>query len=381
MTSSFRPLLALGLLSMAMACAERPVTVNRAELDPLLEAQDKAAVEDLLESGMNPVFGLVRAARVGSVPMVEYFLARGADPNGALADGFNSTALMAGASGNHPEVISVLVAAGADPDQPDAMGDPALNWAAYMGQVEYAEGLLAVGARSDIRTSHGNAFEIALRQGWEPLIALFGGEATEGLAAAEAALVDLLMVTGTTDFEAAEAVKRALAVGVSPDLNTAAGIPLLAVAAERGQVKTVRSLLEAGAHVDATDPIEFTALTYGARGGSIGVVRELLGAGAAIDHRGGVEGMGMTPLHMAAAKGQTAAAATLLALGANVDTLNARGESALTWSITEGHPETALALLEAGADPDLAGEMKYSARQAAEDYGFTEVLDAMNGER
>ncbi len=117
---------------------------------------------------------LVRAARVGSAPMVSFLLKKGADPNGFLDDGFKSTALMAGASGNHPQIVAALAAAGADLDQRDALGDPALNWASYMGHIEYARELIERGARRDIRSVHGNSFEIALRQGWDPLIELLG---------------------------------------------------------------------------------------------------------------------------------------------------------------------------------------------------------------
>lgn len=314
------------------------LAVNRAELDPLLEASDTAAVEELLTRGMDPVFGLVRAARVGATDMVSFLLDHGADPNGALADGFNSTALMAGASGNHPAVVSILVEAGADLNQPDVLGDPALNWAAYMGQLEYAEALVAAGARADIRTSHGNALEIALRQGWEPLIGLLGGSPEE------------------------------------------VGIPALAVAAGAGDLAAVRGLLAEGTPVDATDPIGFTPLTYAARAGAADIVRVLAEAGAEVNHQSRPEGMGMTPLHMAAAKGQTEAVVTLLELGAEINAANAIGQGALVWAITEGHPETAVVMVEAGADPDMVGEMEYSGRQAATDYGFTEVLDAIERE-
>jgi ankyrin repeat protein len=303
--------------------------------------------------------------------MVQYLLEREADPNGALDDGYKSTALMAGASGNHPEVVPVLVAAGANVDQPDAIGDPALNWAAYMGQVEYAESLLAAGARADIRSVHGNAFEIALRQGWEPLIEMLGAPAEDGLDAVEVVLLDAV---SSGDLEA---TADALQAGASPGLRTGAGIPLLSVAASAANFEVVSRLLEAGADCQESDPIGFTPLFYSARAGSEDTVRILVAAGARIEQVADPGGMGMTALHMAAAHGRVEALQALLELGAGPDAVNIRGESALMWSVTEGHPEAALVLLAAGADPDLEGDSEYSARQAARDYGYDVVLGAM----
>ena len=363
--------LALSLLALAFSCAAPSLDVSREELDPLLVAGDREAVDDLLGRGMDPGFGLVRAARVGSLPMLEHFLALGVDPNSSLDDGYHSTALMAGASGNHPEVIAPLLAAGADLDQQDTLGDPAINWAAYMGHEEYVRALLAAGARSDIRSPHGDAFEIALRQGWRSMIVLLSSEPASGL---EGTARDLVAAAIADD---SVGVARALSEGASPDTRTAAGVPVLALVAELDHVPDVRALLNAGADVDAADPIGFTPLMAAARGGAVAAIRVLAKAGADLEHRAEVQGMGMSALHMAAAKGRTAAALELLDLGAWANPRNARGETALMWAVTEGHPETALALLRAGSDPDLADEAGYTARQAAKDFEYVELLAAM----
>ena len=72
--------------------------------------------------------------------------------------GQKTTALMAGASGNHPQIVAALAAAGADLDQRDALGDPALNWASYMGHVEYSRELIVRGvSRFFRRTSNGSS--------------------------------------------------------------------------------------------------------------------------------------------------------------------------------------------------------------------------------
>ena len=75
--------------------------------------------------------------------------------------------------------------------------------------------------------------------------------------------------------------------------------------------------------------------------------------------------------------GQESAIRALVELGAHVDAVNSRGESALVWSLTEGHPQAGVVLLKAGADPDLESQSGYSGRKAAREYEYKEVLAVM----
>ena len=64
-----------------------------------------------------------------------------------------------------------------------------------------------------------------------------------------------------------------------------------------------------------------------------------------------------TPLMYAAAKGNTAAAKALIALGADVNARNATGDTALRLAASDGTLDVAKILLEAGGDPLLPGRM------------------------
>ena len=72
------------------------------------------------ETGGGPGRNLIEAAKTGYPPIVQAFLAKGADPNAAAADG--GTALMWAVAGGSADVVRLLVEAGADPDAGDADG-------------------------------------------------------------------------------------------------------------------------------------------------------------------------------------------------------------------------------------------------------------------
>ena len=98
-------------------------------------------------------------------------------------------------------------------------------------------------------------------------------------------------------------------------------------AAEKGNLKAVKKLLEAGANVDkATKNSRTTALMCAAYHGHSGVVELLLGRGADVDK---ANNDGKTALIVAAKKGNLKAVKKLLEAGANVDKVDKNGKTAL----------------------------------------------------
>ena len=147
--------------------------------------------------------------------------------------------------------------------------------------------------------------------------------------------------------------------GAVVSLLVAAILPLAAGADERllaaardGQVEVVRTLLEAGADVNAARGDGLTALHLAAEGGHDAVAQALVAAGAAVD--AGTRVGGYTPLQVAARAGHGGVALRLLEAGAdpNARTTNS-GVTALhlAASATGGGPAVA-ALLDHGADPN-----------------------------
>jgi hypothetical protein len=93
-------------------------------------------------------------------------------------------------------------------------------------------------------------------------------------------------------------------------------------------------------------------VSYAAATGDLATVKAFLAEGVPVDVRN--EHDGATPLHGAAVEGQTAVIKYLLSKGANVNALNAYGDSPVQNAISMNHPE-AVALLEAHGGKDIRG--------------------------
>ncbi|MBT2486978.1 ankyrin repeat domain-containing protein [Streptomyces sp. ISL-96] len=139
-------------------------------------------------------------------------LLRSGVPAEATDDG--ETALYRASVQDHPGMVRLLLAAGADPDRasgPQA-GDLPLCGAAVGGHTEVVEALLSAGATPDLREEFGfTAMAWAVRQGH------------------------------------ADVVEALLEYGADPDLPAPGTEPPLVLAARRGSTETVRTLLRHGA--------------------------------------------------------------------------------------------------------------------------------------
>jgi ankyrin repeat protein len=123
----------------------------------------------------------------------------------------------------------------------------------------------------------------------------------------------------------------------------------LIAAAGDGRSDTVRALLAAGAHVDATwEGSGRTALIQAAQSGHSEVVRLLLAAGADVNH---VTIRGESPLYEASRLGHVESVRLLLQAGANVNKRDYEdGFDALMNASMRKHSQVVLELLKAGAD-------------------------------
>lgn len=159
----------------------------------VIELGDVAAAREWLDAGLPPDFegnvigsGLMIGAWEGNIPMMELFLARGADINKANASGEQALLLAAwkgqlaavrwlverGASlnrqgkqwaalhyaafGGHTEVVAYLLERGADINALSSNGSTPLMMAAREGRESIARTLLGAGARRDIVNEYGD---------------------------------------------------------------------------------------------------------------------------------------------------------------------------------------------------------------------------------
>jgi uncharacterized protein len=126
------------------------------------------------------------------------------------------------------------------------------------------------------------------------------------------------------------------------------GVPPLALACTNGNAAIVKLLLEAGADANTTTNGGETALMLAARSGNVDAVKALLARGAKLDAR---ERHGQTALMWAAAEGNTAVVQALIEAKADINaTLDNSGFTPFFLAVREGRLETVRAFLAAGID-------------------------------
>jgi uncharacterized protein len=216
-------------------------------------------------------------------------------------------------------------AADVNAGQPD--GTTALHWAAYQDDAETAGLLIKAGANV-------NAVN---RYGVTPLVQA----CTNG----SAAMVKLLLDAGA-------------------DFNIAlkGGETMLMLASRSGNEEAVRMLLRRGANPNARERLGQTALMWAAAEGHTAVIRALIDAGADVNAK---IDSGFTPFFFAAREGHLDAVRLFLGAGVDVNAMMIRaGEvggprsagtgrtSPLMLAVQNGHFELAIALVDAGADPN-----------------------------
>lgn len=166
-----KPLLAPLCLLFALlplpAHAELP---DAARFSVVLELGDVKQARAWLDEGLDPNFeghligtGLMIGAWEGNLPLMELFLARGADIH--RVNRFGETALMLAAWKNRREAMQWLLARGAQPNRPEREWT-ALHYAAFAGHAELVDKLLAAGADVNARSTNGSTVVMmAAREG------------------------------------------------------------------------------------------------------------------------------------------------------------------------------------------------------------------------
>src|SRR5215475_7012568 len=125
------------------------------------------------------------------------------------------------------------------------------------------------------------------------------------------------------------------------------GVPPLALACTNGNAAIVKLLLEAGADANATMKGGETVLMLASRSGNAEVVKALLARGAKHDAR---ERHGQTALMWAAAEGNTAVVRALMEAGADIKATLESGFTPFFLAVREGRLDTVRAFLAAGID-------------------------------
>ena len=145
----------------------------------------------------------------------------------------------------------------------------------------------------------------------------------------------------------AENVALLVKAGANVNAVNRYGMPPLAQACTNGNAAIVKALLEAGADANATLKGGETVLMLAARSGDLGAVNALLARGANTKAR---ERLGQTALMWAAAEGHAAVVRQLIESGAELNATLDSGFTPFFFAVREGRLDTVRAFLAAGAD-------------------------------
>src|SRR4030095_1429515 len=229
-------------------------------------------------------------------------------------------------------LIAKLLAAGADVNAAQVDGMTALHWAVYNDDAETARLLVRSRANVNATNRYGvSPLFLAVTNNNAPLVRLLlhaGANANASLPGGETVLMTAAKVGNL------EAVKELLARGANPNARERRDQTALMWAAAEGHATVVRALIEAGSGINDTLTSGFTPLFFAVREGHIDVVRVLLEAGVNVNET------------LKPRKDQTAPTGS-----ARYQPVR-NGTSPLLMAVENGHFELAMALVEAGADPN-----------------------------
>jgi len=214
---------------------------------------------------------------------------------------------------------------GVNAAQPD--GTTALHWAAYHDDTETAAALLKAGADVNIVNRYGmSSLAQACKNG------------------------------------SAAMVKMLLEAGADINLTLKGGETMLMLASRSGNAEAVQMLLGRRANPNARERLGQTALMWAAAEGHTAIVRALIAAGA---DKNAKTDSGFTPFFFAVREGRLDTVRAFLAAGADANAMMQRPQdeagprpatggrtSPLLLAVQNAHFELAIALIDAGADPN-----------------------------
>jgi ankyrin repeat protein len=268
-------------------------------------------------------------------------------------------ALFAAIQKSDVEQARQLITAGVALNHKDVNGRTALTLASSVGNSEIIQLLISAGARVNLESEplalnpQITSTTLLGGQNLGNLIAQATAEAPEEVKnfyAGFMSIVDMLSVHQAHDGSDDEFIDEQPSIKVdnSEDYENkneeSASTPLEA-AVLKGDIDTVRILLDAGANPNPSVWHETPVLVSAARKGQVEIVQVLIAAGANVNR-----GFDELPLHTAAEEGHLAVVRFLLEAGANIEGYEEDNWTALMDASCAGHLSVVQFLVEQGAD-------------------------------
>jgi len=330
--------------------------------------------------------------------------------------------LLRAAYENQVEVVTAVLAVGAEPSATDELGHTPLHWAARRGHDDIARRLLEYRAEVAARTqdaltpihlaaehNFGAIVQTLLRRRADPTTVTFDKRtplhmaADNGCAVATAVLLENsstqmnekgntkeLSLLNLSNDRGETPLARAAAKGhgavcqlllrarADPWQKNWWGQGALQLAAHGGHVGAAAVLLEGSADVNAVAQDASTPLHTAVEKCSAKVVELLLSHGGATEAR---SSGGRTPLHVAAERGCDEAVDSLLTYGATVDALTDEARTPLSCAASRGHVSCIIKLLDHSAEPGAMDAAGQTPLHAAVTGGKAEAADALLSRR
>lgn len=303
----------------------------------------KANVNAADEGGQTP---LMLAAKSRVRELAPLLLNAGARASINAKDKAGRSALI-NAAESYPDLVQLLIPAGANVNEADEAGGTALMWAARGSFIGTVQILLKAGAVASVNAKD--------KQGQTALIhAVIGyGQSPR---TATVWLVKQLLAAGAKINEV-DAIGRSALMYAATDPNDAT-------------LEVVTTLIAAGAVVNKVDAGGQTALMIAAQTNSIKILQTFLQAGAgAVVNAKDVKGQTALLLAVSRYSGAVETAKALLAAGANVNAANDEGQTPLIVATQNDSVPLVKLLLAAGAATDAKDKQGRTAAMHAA-YGY-----------
>jgi ankyrin repeat protein len=305
---------------------------------------------------------LSAAVQAGDLAQAKALLDRGAPVDSADSDG--TPAIVAATRGGKTDLVQLLLEKGANPNGKDAAGDTALTIACSECKLDIIKPLLMGGANS---TTKNNLGYTPLKIAWD------------------------LKIDGKEECAAAFDYLKTYLSDNDPGYK-------LILAAELGNTKLLRELIDSGANVDTENELEETALMVASREGRVDAVKLLLQKGADTDgalvravDAGHVEiaklllnagsEIQSDALCHASAAGNVPLVELLLEKGADVNESSANDDqyeaTPLILASANGHGDVVKLLLSKGADLSLKDSEGKTALDVATASNHQQVVDLL----
>jgi uncharacterized protein len=373
-----------GKVSLPLPPAQTPAVADAAQ------KQDAAALKKLIAQGADVNFAqgdgmtaLHWAAEHGDSAMTTALLRAHANVKAATRIGAYTPLELASRSGS-PAVVKALLAAGADPNRPDATGATALHLAAAAGNPDAVSALLEKGANPNVRenewgqtplffaaeNNRAAAIKVLLAKGADPSFHSNVMNLQEDAARDQAGTKkrNEVLIAFEPQARRDSVAAAAKAQSHADSIAAAEAGPAAAAFARRGggggggggrgggpqpkgpfTAAQVEAAIDSGRIVEAARPAANAQVTE-----EVDTLN-----GGVVGYNGTVGGVGgFSALHHAARQGSVEAARALLDGGAKInDTSGVDHTTPLLIATINGQLDVAMLLVQRGADPNIASNV------------------------